>query len=267
MGAARAAALGVALLGLGPAASAGRAGAVDLAGTWHVVVHYTDEGTAHPERMHWEDRIWIFERTGERIRWIEYPIVVFEDQSGRFEVRGTGRPHRVLHAWEPNEGQLRNILDGLEVNPRGSKAKSLRGSDANGWRSISRSMSASASVISYQEIWSIEGLPERPVFTRDDMLGAARTETLEGRPRYATLEIAAEGNVVRGSYERDGTRHGTFRMLRGGAVRDVEGDGRSPNEKRRDAILEEVRREYRSRGGGSDPALGEGSGDPEGPAH
>ena len=49
-------------------------------------------------------------------------------------------------------------------NPRGMKSKSLRGSDAEGWASASRARAASASVITYTENWSIEGMPDRPVF-------------------------------------------------------------------------------------------------------
>ena len=112
-----------------------RAAALDLIGTWHVLVHYRDSATGYPEREHWEDRIWVFEREGSRLRWTDYPIVVFSDQTGRFEQLGTNRARRVLHFWEPNDAQLAQIYEGLEINPRGSRSKALRGSDAEGWNS------------------------------------------------------------------------------------------------------------------------------------
>ena len=41
-----------ALFALAPAA-----GAVELEGTWHVLVHYTDDNTANPDQPRWEDRL------------------------------------------------------------------------------------------------------------------------------------------------------------------------------------------------------------------
>ena len=48
---------------------AARAEAVDLIGTWHVLVHYKDSATDHPERERWVDRVWKFEREGSRLAW------------------------------------------------------------------------------------------------------------------------------------------------------------------------------------------------------
>ena len=72
---------------------------VDLLGTWYVLVHYKDDNAPNPEQERWEDRVWVFEKKGRRLKWTEYPIVVFEDDSGRFERRGTGQYARILHSW------------------------------------------------------------------------------------------------------------------------------------------------------------------------
>jgi hypothetical protein len=205
--------------------------AVDLVGTWHVLVHYKDDNAPHPERERWDDRIWVFDRVGDRLRWREYPIVVFSDESGRFERRSSGQYARILGSWEPNDRQQAQIAAGLEVNPRGMKSKSLRGSDAEGWRSHSRPARASASVISYVEHWSIASVEDRPVFTREDQLGAERTEDLVGITRYTTGSIDPGGGVLRGAFERDGTRHGTFRMTRSGKATDVKGSGKTPGQR------------------------------------
>ncbi len=214
--------------------TAASARAVDLIGTWHLLIHYRDDNSTHPDVERWDDKIWIFEKSGSRIRWTEYPIVVFVDESGRFERRDTGQYARELHFWTPNPGQFAEIMAGLSYNSRGSKSKSLRGSDAKGWRSREGSNAMSASVISYIESWSIEGMPELPIFERTDIMGSARAETVEGGTRYETVEVSPDGTLLKGRFERDGTRHGSFRMLRAGAVAALK--GRSQEERQKEAL-------------------------------
>jgi hypothetical protein len=163
-----------------------RAEELELEGTWYVLVHYQDSHSPRPEQERWEDKVWVFERKGSRIQWVEYPIVVFDDEGGRFE-----------------------------VNSRGSKKKKLRGNDANGWSSGRSTRAGSASIVTYQEVWSIEGMPTAPVFSRSDYMGGGRTDSMEGRVEYATTEV--KGNrELSGRYNRDDHRKGTFRMWRSG---------------------------------------------------
>jgi hypothetical protein len=201
--------------------------AVDLIGTWHVLIHYTDDHTSAPDQVRWDDKVWVFERSGSRLRWTEYPIVVFEDQTGRFENLGGVRAARVLGGWEPNAAQLAQIEAGLEVNDRGSKTKALQRHGEDGWRSSTRPSAASASIVTYVESWGIDGAAGKPVFRREDILGSGRAESLEGVTEYVTTEVASGGDVLRGTFERDGTRHGTFRMMRSGRARAVEGRAKS----------------------------------------
>lgn len=204
-----------AALGLAPTA----AGEVDLVGSWHVLVHYRDDATSHPERERWLDRLWVFEEKHGKLYWTEYPIVVFSDETGRFERRSSGQYARVLGKWEPTESQASNIQAGLQTNSRGSKTKKLKGSDAEGWKTTYRARPGSASVITYQENWSIAEEGGLPVFVQEDVMSSVRAETLEGVTRYATRGVESGGNVLAGSYARDGTRHGSFRMTRsGGAI-------------------------------------------------
>ncbi len=229
-----------ALLGLAAAAlAAGPAAAedVDLVGTWHVLVHYTDDNTHNPEAMRWDDRVWVFAKKGSRLVWTEYPIVVFSDKRGRFGRVGGNPRSRIIHAWEPNDSQAAQIRNGLEVNPRGSKSKTLRTDRAGGWKSRSRASAGSASIITYTENWKIEAGDAGPVFRREDMLGSGRTEDVEGVTLYTTASVDPGGSVLRGSFERDGTRHGTFRMLRAGSVEDVKGSGKTQGERVRDAFM------------------------------
>jgi hypothetical protein len=213
------------------------AAAVDLIGTWHVLAHYKDSVTDHPERERWEDRIWVFEEEGSRLRWTDYPIVVFADQTGRFEQLGGNRASRVLQFWEPNAAQLAQIREGLEINPRGSRSKALRGSDAEGWHSGKKSAYQSARFITFQEVWQIAGTPDLPTFTRDDVLGSMATENVEGRTTWEGESVESGGDVIRGRYDRDGTRIGTFRMTRSGEVSTVKGSGKSQGERAYEAFF------------------------------
>lgn len=221
---------------LAPAAAAEPAPAFEPLGTWHVLVHFTDPHAGNPEAERWDDRVWIFERKQSRLRWIEYPLVIFGDESGRFEALGSNPNSRVLAFWEPNEVQRARIAHGLEVNPRGRVEKTLRGSVASGWRSEERASPGSASTLTYVESWSLEGLTGLPVFTQVDVLGSGRSDSLEGMTRYTTTELRDGGAELRGRFERDGTRTGTFTLRRAGAVRDVEGSGRTQGQRALDAL-------------------------------
>jgi len=206
--------------------------AVDLIGTWHVLIHYKDSVTEHPERERWEDRIWVFEQEGSRLRWTDYPIVVFGNQTGRFEQLGGNRASRVLRFWEPNAAQLAQIQEGLDINPRGSRSKALRGSDAEGWTSGKKKAGyQSARFITFEEIWQITGMPDLPSFIRDDVMGSAVVENLEGRTSWEGESVESGGDLIRGRYDRDGTRIGTFRLVRSGEVSTVKGSGKSQAER------------------------------------
>jgi hypothetical protein len=200
---------------------------VELGGWWHVTIHYRDEASGDPDVSRWEDCVWHFERRGSRLQWTVFPTVVFRDETGRFETTGDGRPARTLHAWEPNEAQRAEIEKGLQVDARGSRSKGLRGTARSGYRSAGGLQSESIGVIGYSESWSVEGLPARPVFTQAVSMGSAGTENVEGRTRYVAESVSADGREVRGSFVRDGTRHGTFVLRRAGEV-DVIGGAKAP---------------------------------------
>ncbi len=233
------------LLAALPFSAAPAAGAVDLTGTWYVLVHYTDDASGKPDAMRWEDRIWVFEHSGGNLTWTDYPIVVFGDESGRFERSRRGMS-RVVGAWEPSPEQLAQIKSGLEVNTRGSKVKTLAGSDAKGWKSVQSGQPQNANTITYVEDWGVRDLAEKPVFLRSETLGAAGMDSLEGGTRYETQSVA--DGELRGRFERDGSRHGTFRLLRAGTVRNLSTDGKTPNEKLRERIENEVRQQLQIEG-------------------
>lgn len=206
------------LVGLGPATALAE---VELAGSWHVLVHYRDAGAANPEAERWEDRLWVFEPSGSRLRWTEFPIVIFDDETGRFERRaGSGQYARVLHHWEPSPEQLANLRAGLAANDRGAQAKSLR-RDGDAWSSELRAGPTSVSVITYQESWSIADAENLPVFEQLDLLASESAESLEGKTVLRTERVLEDGDLLVGSYDRDGTRRGTFQMRRTGARKEL----------------------------------------------
>jgi murein DD-endopeptidase MepM/ murein hydrolase activator NlpD len=210
---------------------------LELEGTWYVLVHYRDADSARPEAWRWEDRIWVLERDGDRLQWTDYPIVVFEDESGRFERSSTNRMSRVVRAWEPSPGQLDQIETGLEVNPRGSKSKPLARTPGGEWRSPSGPGAVSATVVTYSETWSIADPDRLPVFAREDVLASGVAHGMEGRTEYRTEQMLDGGRVLRGSYERDGTRQGTFRLIRSRPPSRVKGSGKSQSERVREILI------------------------------
>jgi murein DD-endopeptidase MepM/ murein hydrolase activator NlpD len=210
--------------------------AVELEGTWYVLVHYQDKESNKPEAWRWEDRVWSFARKGDRLAWNEWPIVQFNDDTGRFEAMRGGRAARVIDAWEPNPAQLADIQDGLAVNSRGEKTKTLRaGTGGTNWSSGEAAAADSATVITYSETWTIAGLPEAPIFTRDDSMGSASSETLEGRTAYRAESVGANGDEIKGSFDRDGSRTGRFRMIRTAAAHGLTGAAKSQQELQRKA--------------------------------
>jgi hypothetical protein len=234
------AALWMALLAL-VAGATGAAGepTVDLTGTWHVLIHYRDDTAHDREQLRWDDRLWSFQRDAKGLEWAEYPIVVFQDETGRFAGLGGSGAHRLVGAWDPSPAQLAEIKSGLEYNTRGTKSKTLRGSDAGGWSSGTRGASpAAANVITYSESWSITGLPTKPVFTRDDVLGSASAENMEGRTQYVTQSVEENGDLLRGTFERDGTRHGTFTMRRAGVAKVTAGSGKTQSQRETEAFFQ-----------------------------
>jgi len=218
---------GLALLLVASAASA-----LDLEGTWYVLVHYQDSATHNPDAWRWEDRVWRFTRRGDDLEWTDWPIVVLDDEEGRFERLGSDRQSRRLVAWEPNEQQLADIRNGLQVNSRGVKIKTLQASADDGtWKSAgatsagSAGSAGSAVMLSYVEDWSIGDAGGTPRFRRDDSLSGGMAETMDGSTEYRTEEVRDDGRELVGSYQRDGTQVGRFRMIRSGETETPRGSG------------------------------------------
>ena len=204
---------------------------VDILGTWYVLIHYQDPETANPDVMRWKDLVWVFSRQGDRLQWTEFPIVVFEEQAGRFENR-----QRILGAWEPNAQQLETIRKGPRVNERGMRKKSLRGSDEKGWTSARRSPRRASNVIGYEETVTVEGLDGLPLFERSDQVGSALLSETGGATRYQVTEIKAGQRRMLGHYQKDDRLKGTFEIRRTQPVRGLIEQDKTPNQRAAEAL-------------------------------
>lgn len=216
---------------------ADRADAVDLDGSWYVLVHYRDRGGDGPDEVQWLDAVWRFASEGvggdhaiaPRLRWTIFEGVRLRDARGRFEVTRDGRRARTLGAWQPDEAQLAEIRAGLAVDDHAARAKTLRRDAAGGWRSTGAAQARSASSIAYHEAWRIDAPTTAPVFTRVDAMGGGRTDRLSGTTRFLTREVLAGGDELLGDFYRDdGVLEGSFRMWR---MRDrAAADSRAPHD-------------------------------------
>jgi hypothetical protein len=191
---------------------------VALEGSWYVLVHYRDAAAGDPEIESWEDKVWVFERRGSRLKWTEYGIVIFDDDRGRFDSLSSGRQVRSEGAWSPDAKQREEIEVGLEVNNRGARVKNLSGSAAVGFRSTGSMQRDSVSVIGYSETWEILELAGLPVFRRNDVMESGRSDSLTGSTQYSATEINRKASIIKGDFDRDGVQKGSFEMVRTGSA-------------------------------------------------
>jgi len=179
----------------------------DLVGTWYVQVLHREETAGGSESIVGEDAVWRFERRHGRLHWMLFATPSFDDDE-RVESFGTA---------PPTAAQVALRTRGLAVTRRNAFEKILEGSDASGWSSGEGARPTSASVLTLARRLRIDGLPERPVFTRVETFGGVGAEELAGTTRYAAREVESDRLV--GDCERDGERVGGFAMWRIGSVR------------------------------------------------
>jgi hypothetical protein len=192
--------------------------ALDLTGAWYVLIHYRDADSRDPNLEEWDERVWVFEQQGDRLRWTEYRIVIFKNDKGRFGALSSGRPVRSEGTWIPEEEQLEQIKTGLSVNARGTRVKSLKGDLDGNYRSAGVMQRDSVSVIGFSETWNVSGLTFLPTFRRSDVMESGRSDALAGNTEYVTKKIDRETSVLEGEFDRDGVQRGSFKMVRTGPV-------------------------------------------------
>jgi hypothetical protein len=201
---------------LAPAAA--RSAEVDLTGAWYVLVHYRDARSAQPELPQWEDRLFVFEREGEGLRFRDYPNVRFDNGAGRFERLG-GEAARVLAFWEPNEAQRAEIERGLEVDARGATSKLLVRSE-RGYATAPARTPESLRFVGFETAVELDLAGAAPSLVVSDRLGSAAVASgLQGTTAYRGERVSPDGRTIEGRYARDGRLEGRFRLVRAGPPR------------------------------------------------
>ncbi len=94
-------------------------------------------------------------------------------------------------------------------------------------------MVSSAMSVGYSQTWIIDRDGDTPAFEILESIGNASIENVEGKTAYAQTSWERPGEEIRGTFGRDGTRRGTFRMFRTPPIRPLlsEADGKTPNER------------------------------------
>jgi hypothetical protein len=182
----------------------------ELEGTWYVLVHYRDASSSNPDALRWEDRVWHFQREGERLLWTDYELVDFVDARGRFE-----RNRRVVGPWEPSRSQRREIARGLFANPRGARVLALEQTEDGEWRTRADSdaLRKSRAAMSFGLAGSLAQTRGLPVFATDEMLHHPGSIISLSHTVMTTKSASASGDRLTGDYTRSGTRTGVFRMV------------------------------------------------------
>jgi hypothetical protein len=183
---------------------------IELEGTWYLLVHYRDASSSNPDALRWEDRVWHFQRDGERLLWTDYELVDFVDARGRFE-----RDRRVVGPWEPSRSQRREIERGLFANPRGARVLALEETEDGGWetRADADALRKSHSALSFGLAGSVARSRDLPIFRIDEMLHRPDSLTSLSHTVMTTKTASQSGDRLTGSYTRSGARAGSFRMV------------------------------------------------------
>ncbi len=176
-----------------------------------MLVHFRDASSANPDALRWEDRVWDFQRQGERLLWTEYELIDFVDARGRFE----RDRRRVVGPWEPSGSQRREIRRGLFASPRGARVLALEQTEDGTWRTRTdpEALQKSRSVVSFGLSGSIARAGELPVFTIDEMLHRPGSVASLAHTVMTTQSAGDGGDQLSGDYARGGTRAGSFRMV------------------------------------------------------
>lgn len=211
-----------------------------------MLIHYRDHGDAEADLAQWDERVWVFEREGERLRWSEYPIVVFSNGAGRFHRQGDALVRELGH-WEPNEGQRREIAAGLRTNPREKRDRVLRPT-AEGWSSATDRGYDSARFVTWSSVWEVDLSDPSPRFVMRDALGSSAAQAIQGQTVYAAEGPPDDGGLA-GRFERDATRRGRFQMMRTGSPERFEAPRPREPEKEEvyDRFYTELGRQLRTR--------------------
>ena len=165
---------------------------------------------------------------------------VFDDESGRFERRGSGQYARVLRYWEPSEAQLAEIGGGLEVNSRGSKTKTLRGSGRAGWTlGAARGRRLGVDRHLQRRRGASRARPSCPIFRREDVARRRAHGIARGRARSTRRpEPIPRRRLVRGQLRARRQPQGKLPHAARGRGQGAARPSGNQSERQRDAFMD-----------------------------
>jgi len=182
---------------------------IDLSGDWYVLIHYKDKRSTDKSITKFKDFAWSVKQSEGRIEWKRYPYVLFTE--GVEVVRRHAMTEHL--PWEPDELTWQSVKKSVGVSSRAMGKKRLVGSVEKGFKSRSSAGGAGANVMTFSRDWDVtferSGIQIRVV---DSLSGGAG---LAGMDETTVFEIdhAVAPGELRGKW-REGTRNGTFRMVR-----------------------------------------------------
>jgi hypothetical protein len=182
---------------------------IDLSGDWYVLIHYKDKRSKDKSITKFKDFAWSVKQSEGRIEWKRYPYVLFSE--GVEVVRRHAMTEHL--PWEPDELTWQSIKKSVGVSSRAMGKKRLVGSVAEGFKSRSSAGGAGANVMTFSRDWDVTFEPARiQIRIIDSLSGGAG---LAGMDETTVFEIdhALAPGELRGKW-REGTRNGTFRMVR-----------------------------------------------------
>lgn len=181
----------------------------DLSGDWYVLVRFKDSTSEDKSIEKFKDFAWSIEQTQNSLTWEWYPYVVFGDEAEQF------RRHAMMNFlhWEPSEDQWKKLERSLAVSSRAMQRKRMKGSLADGFRSLPPLASGGFNTLTFSRHWDVRYSPDNVKVTIVDSLsGSGGLEGMDEATVY-TIDERVSPTELRGSY-REGTKSGHFRMLK-----------------------------------------------------
>ena len=180
----------------------------DLSGEWYVLIHYKDDKSKDKSITKFKDFAWSVKQTGSWIDWQYFPYVLFDE--GVAEIRRYALTEH--QAWEPDEPTWAQLKRSLRVSTRAATKKRLKGSVKDGFKSASAE-SMGARTLTFSRDWDVQFDRERiRIKILDSLSGGVGLASMEDSTLFE-IDRAVSADELRGSW-REGTRKGTFRMVR-----------------------------------------------------
>ena len=182
---------------------------LDLSGDWYVLIHYKDDQSADKTLTKFKDFGWTIKQTEKRIDWEHFPYVFFGESVE--EIRRHAMTEHL--PWEPDEYTLGKLEKQINVSARAAKKKKLKGTREDGFKSKPASSGGGLRTLTFSEDWEVAfSKTHVRIQIVDSLSGGGGLAGMDEATLYVIRESVGE-RELRGTW-REGTKHGSFRMLR-----------------------------------------------------